>query len=420
MTSIAYAALWIFVFTLPWEAVVSVGGVATVSRATGALALGIALVAVATTGRFRRLHLFHVAALLFVIWAGFEFMVLSNSVALPKKFWKYVQLFLVLWMIWELAPSWRRQLGLLTAYVLGAYVATFNTLLLYRREAGGLRRFSAGATDPNDLAMTLALALPMAWYLGMSHRQTLLRWLCRAYLPVGFLAIGLTGSRGGLLTTIVALLIVPLTMDRLTPGRLVTAVVVLAGAAGLAVAYVPDKIVERLSTTRAEVQDASFGNRFTLWVAGVHAFERRPMMGYGTGEFVQAVRPELGSRSNVAHNTYLSVLVEQGIVGLTLFLTMLVAVYRSVLRLPKLERRFALLLLATLAIAMLPLTWEDQKAVWFILAALLGLSQAWVAAGGGVPRPLGPAPAGPALHPRAAAGRLQPLTTPSADRDAIA
>jgi hypothetical protein len=230
----------------------------------------------------------------------------------------------------------------------------------------------------------------------MNHRQRL-RWLCRAYLPVGVLAIGLTGSRGGLLTTIVALLIVPLTMDRLTPGRLVTAVVVLAGAAGLAVAYVPDKIVERLSTTRAEVQDASFGNRFTLWVAGVHAFERRPMMGHGTGEFVQAVRPELGSRSNVAHNTYLSVLVEQGIVGLTLFLTMLVAVYRSVLRLPKLERRFALLLLATLAIAMLPLTWEDQG----------GLVHPGCAAGavpgvgrrGAEPPAIGSCSGRPALHP---------------------
>jgi hypothetical protein len=43
-----------------------------------------------------------------------------------------------------------------------------------------------------------------------------------------------------------------------------------------------------------------------------------------------------------------------------------------------LERRFGLVLLATLVTAMLPLTWEDRKAVWFVMAALVGLSKAQV------------------------------------------
>ncbi len=419
MTSIAYAALWIFVFTLPWEAVIAIDGMAIVTRAAGALALGIAVLAVATTGRFRRLHPFHLAALLFLLWAALELLLFFDAPRLPKKFWTYVQLCLVLWMIWELAPSWRRQLGLLTAYVLGGYVAAVNTILLYRREAGELRRFTAGMTDPNDLAMTLALALPMAWYLGLRYRQPLLRWLCRGYVPLGVLAIGLTGSRGGLLTTIVALMIVPVLMDRLTPGRLVTAVVVLAGAAGLAARYIPDTIVERLGTTHTEMADARFGGRFKYWVAGIKAFEQRPMTGYGTAGFIRAIAPQLGSRSKVAHNTYLSVLVEQGIVGLTLYLLMFVAVYRSVLRLPKLDRRFALTLLATLTIAILPLTWEDRKPLWFILAALLGLSQAWIAATGGVVQPAPAARTGLPLHARPPIRRPEPLATPGPDRDAM-
>jgi O-antigen ligase len=420
MTTIAYATLWIFIFSLPWEVVGAIGGVAIVARLTGGLALVVVLIMVAITGRFRRLHPFHIAALLFVLWAAVNLLIFSNSPRLPNKFWTFVQLCLVAWMIWELARSWQRQLGLLIAYVFGAYVAAFDTLLLYRREAGALRRFTAGGTDPNDLAMTLALALPMAWFLGMRHRQPLIRWICRAYLPVGILAIGLTGSRGGLLVTIVALLIVPLTMDRLTPGRLLTAVALLVGSAGLAVAYVPQTIVERLSTTGAEVQGARFGGRFKFWVAVVDAFMQRPVTGYGTSSFVAVIRPRLGALSNVAHNTYLTVLVEQGIVGLGLYLMMFVAVYRSVFRLPKLERRFALTLLATLAIAILSLTWEDAKPVWFILAALLGLSQAWASEAGGVVRPFGPPRTGAALRPRAAARRPEPLTTPSADRDTIA
>jgi O-antigen ligase len=232
--------------------------------------------------------------------------------------------------------------------------------------------------------MTLALALPIAWYLGVSYRQPLLRWVCRAYLPVGLVAVGLTASRGGMLVSVVALSIVPLTMTKLSPGRLATAIGILGLSGALAVAYVPDKIVQRLATTGAEVEEGGLGGRLKLWQAGLKAFARRPVVGYGTSGFKRAIDPWLMQRSQVAHNSYLSVLVEQGMVGFLLFSLMLVAVFVAVLDLPPLERRFALVLFAALGTAMLPLTWEDRKVVWFILAALLGLSKAppaWHAAG---------------------------------------
>lgn len=382
MISLAYIALWIFVFSLPWDTVLVIPGIGVLSKLTGALALGLALLAVSITGRVRRWHLFHIAAFLFVIWTGGVILFVYNPHLIPKKFWTFVQLFLVLWMIWELAPSRKRLVGLLVAYVLGAYVAAFETIMVYRREAGAVNRFAAGETDENDLAMTLALALPMAWYLGMTSSQPLLRWVCRGYLPVGVFAIGLTGSRGGMLATIVALLIVPLTMTKLTPGKMVTSIAILIISGAVAVAYVPQTIVERLATTRSEFEDGSLGGRFKLWVAGVRAFTRKPVVGYGAASFKQAVAPFLVTPPQVAHNSYLSVLVEEGIVGFLLYLLMLIAVFLALLDLPLLERRFALVLLATVAVAMLPLTWEDRKAVWFILAALLGLAQAHITRSG--------------------------------------
>lgn len=408
MISLAYAALWIFVFSVPWESVVVISsGANVITRLTGMVALGLGLLAALISGRVRRWHVFHVAAFLFVIWAGCGLLIIHIE-EVPKKFWTFVQLFLVLWMIWELARSARRQLGLLTAYVFGAYVAALGTIMVYRSEAGLLRRYAAGGGDANDLAMTLALALPMAWYLGMTYRQPLLRWACRGYLVVGLVAIGLTGSRGGMLASMVALLIVPLTMTKLTPGRFAAGIVLLGISGALAVAYVPETIVQRLATTGTEVQELDLGGRFRIWVAGVNAFARKPVIGYGTDGFQAAVRP--WGAGQVAHNSYLSVLVEQGMVGFLLYATMFVAVFLAVLDLPPLERRFALVLLATLGIAMLPLTWEDRKSVWFILAALLGLSRAQVpGAGGAVPQPR-PRPPAPIIRPRGAARPLEPLT----------
>jgi O-antigen ligase len=146
----------------------------------------------------------------------------------------------------------------------------------------------------------------------------------------------------------------------------------LSGA--LAIAYVPEQLVQRFATTGTEVEDARFGGRFKLWVAGVNAFAQRPLMGYGVATYKLAITPQLGSAAQVAHDSFLSVLVEEGLVGLLLYLLMLLSVYLAILRLPRFPRRFALVLFATLVTAMLPLTWEDEKEVWLVSAMLFGMS----------------------------------------------
>jgi O-antigen ligase len=397
MMSLAYGALWLFVFSVPWERIIVLPGISIVSRVAGMLALGLALLAVVTSGRIRRWHGMHVAALLFVVWAGCVLLILHVH-GIPSKYYTFVQLFSVLWMIWEIATSERRLRGLLTAYLFGAYVAALGTVVAYRTHSGGVHRFSAGGADPNDLAMTLALGLPIAWYLGMTYRQPILRWICRAYLPVALVAIGLTGSRGGMVVTVVALMFVPLTMTKLSPARLAAAAVTLGLSGALAVAYVPDTLVQRFESTGTEVEDMRFGGRFKLWVAGVHAFEQRPLVGYGTSAFIAAITPELGQESQVAHNSFLSVLVEEGTVGLLLYLMIFVAVFLSLVTLPSFERRFTLVLFTTLVVAMLPLTWEDHKIVWFMMAVLVGLS-----------RVLGAVAREPLPHPYVAA--VRPLAT---------
>jgi O-antigen ligase len=373
MISPAYLALWIFVFVLPWEGIVASAGISILARLTGMVAFGLALLAIVMTGRVRRLHKFHVAALLFVVWAGIGLFMIERP-EMPPKYFTYVQLLLASWIIWELAPSMKRVHGLLLAYVLGGYVAALETVMLYRKGIGGLRRFSATG-DPNDLAMTLALGLPLAWYLGTVYRQPILRWVCRGYLPVGLIAIGLTASRGGMVASLIGLLVVPLTMTRLSPGRLATAIGMLVLSGALAVAYVPDKTKERLATTGTELEEANLGGRFRIWSAGLNAFALKPLVGYGTSGFKKAVQP--WGVGQVAHNSYLSVLVEQGAIGFLFYAAMLWAVFRSVLKLPVRERRFALVTLATLCTAMLPLTWEDRRVPWFIMAGLLGLARAY-------------------------------------------
>ena len=208
-------------------------------------------------------------------------------------------------------------------------------------------------------------------------------------------------------------------MTKLSPGRLMAGILMLCLAGGLAVAYVPQKIVTRLATTSTEVEGLTFGGRFKLWKAGLNAFSQKPISGYGTAGFKLAITPQLGSLAQVAHNSYISVLVEEGLVGFMLYWLMFLIVFRAVLRLPKVERRFGMILMATLCLAMFPLTWEDRKPVWFILGVLLGLSQAYVLNGrqagmAPVAQPAGAPVAPPRARPVAPLGARIRRTRPDA------
>jgi O-antigen ligase len=239
--------------------------------------------------------------------------------------------------------------------------------------------------------MTLVLALPMAWFLASTSQRPLVRWICRSYLPVGLFSIALTASRGGMLAAFVALLIVPLTMTKLSPGRLAGAIGMLGLAGVLAVMYVPDKVVERLASTGSSVQGLSLGGRFRLWVAGFHVFTQKPVFGWGTGTYKLAITPEMGANAQVAHSSFMSLLVEQGAIGFFIYMVMLLAIFRAVLTLPSFERRLGLTLYATLIVSMLPLTWEHSKPAWVVMSLLVGMAATelrW-------PRPANPSPATP-------------------------
>jgi O-antigen ligase len=426
MSSFAYGALWIFIFVVPWENMIVIPGLGTISKLVGMLALVCTVFAPLVSGRVRRLRLFHVSALIFVLCAGAGvFRAIDQRWALLRS-GTYLQLFLVLWMIWELAPTVRRQRGLLTAYVLGAYVGAAATIVAYLTGSGTSatsRRFSAEGFDANALGTILALAIPMAWYLGLTYRHPILRWVCRGYLPVAIFAIGLTASRGAMVVGTIALLIVPAAMTRLSPGRMVGAIMLLIACGTLAAVYVPKQSLDRLGTISSEVEEGRFGGRGKVWMAGLRAFAQKPFMGYGTGSFKPAVAQYMG-QPIVAHNTYLSVLVEQGILGFVPWFTMFIAVFVQMRKLPPLERRFGLVLIATLGIAILPLTWDDRKPVWVILAVLAAFAEALRPARAGTtqmpqPHPLRPVPVTRrAVTPLA---RAYPTSRPSADphRDAI-
>ena len=372
MSNAAFWSLWCFVFVLPWDKFIVIPVLGSIPRLVGLVASAIGVVHVLAQRRVRPLSWFHVYAVLFVLWSGVSAFWSMDPQATGVRFLTYLQLLVLVWLIWEIAWSPERQRALLQAYVLGVSFAAVVTLHRYLSHVAIVdvtTRFTALSFNVNELGMTLMLGLPMAWYLSFSQPHQRLAWMWRLYIPLGVTAILLTASRGAFLAALVALAIIPWTLGRL---RMRTKVALYAFCAGMLLAaaqFVPETSWERIATIRSDVDAGYFGGRGAIWKAGLEVAQEHPVAGVGAGAYGAAVERTLFFGWG-AHSVPLAILVENGIVGLLLLLGAVAAVAIPVRHLPLLQRRFSIILLLAVAVASLSGEWEDRKAFWFVIGVL--------------------------------------------------
>lgn len=377
MSQAAFYALWGFVFALPLDPLANLPVLGSIPRIVGLVASAVGILHILARRRVRPLSWFHVFAVLFVLWAGVSSFWSIDPDATRMRFVTYLQLLVLVWLIWEIAWSPERQRALLQAYVLGVCVAAVATIHNYvlgdpwrvPLDDAEAARFVALNQDPNYLGVTLVLGLPMAWYLGLCHPHGRLRRTWQLYIPLGITAILLTASRGAFLSAVVALMIVPWTLGRVRLRTKVGLGALAVGSLVLASSFVPEESLERIRSTRADIEAGYFGGRINIWMAGLEVAREHPLAGVGAGAFGAAIAPTL-HREWGSHQTYLEILVEQGIVGLLLLLAMVAAVIKPLRHLPPLQRRFGIVLLATLAVSSISLHLGNRKQFWFVLGAL--------------------------------------------------
>jgi O-antigen ligase len=312
-------------------------------------------------------------ALASVLWA-------HDTEQALHRFTTNVQLLAAIWLGWQIARSRRDVTLMVVGYVLGCAVASvgawqsFLSGVTYA-EADG--RYAAMGFDPNDMGVTVALAMPLAAYLVMSGagRRPYL-WL--AYLPLGLSAVALSGSRGAMVTAAAAIMCVLLWVSRRSQVATLAMLGLLLGAVTIVATRSPETI-ERLFTIRQQLAGSgTLGERLTIWEAGLRVFLHDPVAGIGTGQFSSGVARELGYPME-AHNAFVSVLVELGVIGLLLYASAFAFVLHGAWSKSRNERTLVLAMLFTWFVGVSSLTWELRKATWFVV--LLGSVVAHLAPG---------------------------------------
>lgn len=374
MRRFAFLLLALFIFSIPFEDQFRLGSIGSISRLAGVATLAAALPGLFVGGRFRLRppSPFLLATALWLAWLLLSYFWSINGTATLRSIVTYGQLFAMAWLVWELARTEGQRRVLMQAYVLGGY-ASFALALSAFVSSGGFRE--VGSVDANYFATFLALGIPFAWRLSVEAPSWILRLINVAYLPMAFAASILAASRGGLLAAVVALVVlvasVPIHRPLLRLGQL--ALLALLGAGlytGLLFGFPELQAnTERLAEIPQEIQGGTLTNRRLIWTAGYRVFEDRPFVGVGAGNFANAIADVYGVPA-AAHNTFLSVMVDGGVIGLALFVLVLGTAVVPTLAASSIGRAAGIALFLALIVGFGPLSIEERKAVWFVLAIL--------------------------------------------------
>jgi len=372
MRNIAFLLSLVLVFSIPWEDIVTMGEIGTLTRVIGMLAAAVWLGSALVAREFRKPHPFHVAIFLFIVWNIASFFWSVDIEATIERIKTYVQLAILAWMLWELYTTPKAQRAALQAYVFGAYVSIGSTVSNYLASGGAFAysggRYAATGFNPNDLGLILALGIPVAWHLATSAgngiKDHVLRLVNYAYIPGAFVAIQLTGSRGSLLAVVPALFFILLSLRRLRPALRLLILVLTVAVIFAVQPVIPPATLQRLGTTIDSIAEGDFGGRMIIWRATIDVFAEHTLVGVGSGALRAAV-------DTVAHNVFLSVMAETGMIGFALFALLLsIAVYEA-LHQTKRHAWLWLTVLGVLAIGSVVHSWEYRKPTWLFLSLIV-------------------------------------------------
>jgi O-antigen ligase len=133
---------------------------------------------------------------------------------------------------------------------------------------------------------------------------------------------------------------------------------------------------QRLQTLPTELTRGTLNKRTAIWKAGLKVFREHPVLGIGAGAYPAAVDPFLpptnvAGHVNVAHNTFLSVLVECGVLGFALFGLMLLWLVLFIWSMFSAERALWATTLMVWAVGVSTVTWEQRKITWLVFAFIM-------------------------------------------------
>ena len=283
---------------------------------------------------------------LFLGWVALSALWAESTGQVMGSFTRYLLNVILFMIVFTAVRTKRQAIIVISGFLAGAAAAAFYGQFISTETTsvyGG--RLTGAGLDPNELASVLVAGIALSAGLAISMKgKPAARLAAVGAGGLCFFTAMFTGSRGGLLA-LAAMVVAAILFGGRWRGR--------AAVAGLAVGVVAAFYIFALAppAVRDHVLQSSQGEtrnpelRTTLWQIGGRMFRAHPVIGVGADNFQVSSRHYLNQpgtvynaevvvsqRPDVTHNTYLQTAIELGIVGITLFGSIIVFSLASSLR----------------------------------------------------------------------------------------
>ncbi len=333
----------------------------------------------------------------FFAWTCLSFIWAEDTSAVTSSVTRYLLGIALIPIVFTALKRLRDVRLVMGAFAVGAVISAGYGLVTTAPNAGNgeVERLAGTVGDPNVLASVLVVGMVFSVAVALTSAKgsipRLLGWIGGVLCVV---AIVSTFSRGGLLSLAMALAVAPFFARRkgaIIAGGLIVVIAIVT----YFVAFAPQDARERFNNENGG------SGREDIWLVGSRVVDAHPVVGVGAGNFPTAsthyvIAPgTLNNKKNlinepaVAHNMYLQVLAELGVIGLVLFGSILlsslgtgIAAFRRFKRLG--DQKMAILAGATvISLASILgsyyfLSEEYSKQLWLLLAfgpALLAIAR---------------------------------------------
>ncbi len=196
--------------------------------------------------------------------------------------------------------------------------------------------------NSNDLALLIVSTLPLTLYLWRRPAGLVGRAALLAAASCIMMTLGRTGSRGGFLAFVAVAAYLLAGFRGIATSKRIAAVALLAI---LLVALASDRYFERIQTILNPSADYNWRGksetgRMEIWKRGIDYMMTYPVLGVGVGAFPMAegtLAPEAREQRrygrsfawSAAHNPFIQVGAELGVLGLIAFVALLVKAFRT-------------------------------------------------------------------------------------------
>jgi O-antigen ligase len=222
-------------------------------------------------------------------------------------------------------------------------------------------------TDHNEFAGVFIVPVSLGMYKLMGAKRIGIKVVYIALMVLELYAILLTGSRGALLSTVIAVAITALLSRKLSVNYifsvLVFLLVVILLVSTIVLPLIPEEVLNRF--TMEEIEETGGAGRAEIWERAWKKIREgsllRLLFGYGNG--AKLVLNKSG-RVSAMHNQLLQVLANYGLVGLGLYLSLLWESFRNILRR---NRRYAGSFLGMMALSLTLSMSPSYKPLWILL-----------------------------------------------------